>query len=232
MAPPHLASWLSCAPTVTVIGDAGVGKTSLLRRATSGEFTGTYVTTVGLDFRMAGVDVIPAAAAGRTSRAPAGGGSAEPVHCKLRIWDTAGQERFHTITTAYLRNAQGIMLCYDVTNLQSFLNVRHWMQEIEQHAPYNRHVVMLVACKSDMATRVVEPHMGVDLADEYGMAWFETSSKTGLHVVSCFETLAELVYHAGVAGMTRGVSGEVSGPIRLASSEGLRPANPCCGGGV
>ena len=181
---------------------------------------------------MAGVDVVPAVAAGRDSRAPRRGAREEPVHCKLRIWDTAGQERFHTITTAYLRNAQGVMLCYDVTNLQSFLNIRHWMKEIEHHAPYERHVVMLVGCKADMPTRVVEQHMGVDLADEFGMAWFETSSKTGLHVVSCFETLAELVYHAGVAGMTRGVSGEVSGPINLGGGGGgqlARSGNPCCG---
>ena len=55
----------------------------------------------------------------------------------LQIWDTAGQERFRTITTAYYRGAMGILLVYDVTDEQSFNNIRNWMRQIQQHASDN-----------------------------------------------------------------------------------------------
>ena len=106
---------------------------------------------------------------------------------KLQIWDTAGQERFRTITTAYYRGAMGILLVYDVTNEQTFLNVKNWMRQIDTHAAENVCRV-LIGNKCDVPAdqRVVSYEQGKALADEFGVAFFETSAKENLHVDDAF----------------------------------------------
>eukprot|EP00124_Ichthyophonus_hoferi_P002977 Ihof_evm1s231 gene=Ihof_evmTU1s231 len=98
-----------------LIGDSGVGKSCLLMRFCEDTFTPSFITTIGIDFKVRTVTL-------------------DGKKIKLQIWDTAGQERFRTITTAYYRGAMGILLVYDVTNRQSFENTRTWLKNIEQHA--------------------------------------------------------------------------------------------------
>jgi hypothetical protein len=90
-----------------LIGDSGVGKSCILLRYCDNEFTTSFITTIGIDFKVKTVEV---------------GGK----RLKLQIWDTAGQERFKTICTAYYRGAQGIFLTYDVSDRKSFENVKNW----------------------------------------------------------------------------------------------------------
>ena len=99
----------------------------------------------------------------------------------------AGQERFRTITTAYYRGAMGILLVYDVTNEQTFLNVKNWMRQIDTHAAENVCRV-LIGNKCDVPAdqRVVSYEQGKALADEFGVAFFETSAKENLHVDDAF----------------------------------------------
>jgi len=78
-------------------------------------FTTSFITTIGIDFKIKTIEI-------------------EGKRIKLQIWDTAGQERFRTITTAYYRGAMGILLVYDVTDENSFQNIRNWIRNIEQHA--------------------------------------------------------------------------------------------------
>mgnify|MGYP003709377803 CR=1 FL=1 len=74
---------------------------------------------------------------------------------KLQIWDTAGQERFRTITTAYYRGAMGILLVYDVSDEQSFTNVRNWMRQIDQNAAENvTRILIGNKCDVDPSDRV------------------------------------------------------------------------------
>ena len=91
-----------------LIGDSGVGKTSIIFRFCDDHFATSNIPTIGIDFKIKTIDV---------------GGK----KIKLQIWDTAGQERFYTITTQYYRGAMGIMLVYDVTNAKSFDNVAIWI---------------------------------------------------------------------------------------------------------
>uniref|UniRef100_A0A453M9K3 Uncharacterized protein n=2 Tax=Aegilops tauschii subsp. strangulata TaxID=200361 RepID=A0A453M9K3_AEGTS len=84
-----------------LIGDSGVGKSCLLLRFSDGSFTTSFITTIGIDFKIRTVEL-------------------DGKRIKLQIWDTAGQERFRTITTAYYRGAMGILLVYDVTDEASF----------------------------------------------------------------------------------------------------------------
>ena len=84
-----------------LIGDSGVGKSCCLLRFSEDSFTPSFITTIGIDFKIRTIDL-------------------DGKRVKLQIWDTAGQERFRTITTAYYRGAMGILLCYDVTDRKSF----------------------------------------------------------------------------------------------------------------
>ncbi|PAN27678.1 hypothetical protein GQ55_5G099400 [Panicum hallii var. hallii] len=155
-----------------LIGDSGVGKSCLLLRFSDGSFTTSFITTIGIDFKIRTVEL-------------------DGKRVKLQIWDTAGQERFRTITTAYYRGAMGILLVYDVTDESSFNNIRNWIRNIEQHASDNVNKV-LVGNKADMdeSKRAVPTAKGQALADEYGIKFFETSAKTNLNVEQVFFSIA------------------------------------------
>ncbi|KAL8129760.1 hypothetical protein V2J09_018915 [Rumex salicifolius] len=151
-----------------LIGDSGVGKSCLLLRFSDGSFTTSFITTIGIDFKIRTIEL-------------------DGKRIKLQIWDTAGQERFRTITTAYYRGAMGILLVYDVTDESSFNNIRNWIRNIEQHASDNVNKI-LVGNKADMdeSKRAVPTSKGQALADEYGIKFFETSAKTNLNVEEVF----------------------------------------------
>ena len=94
-----------------IIGNSAVGKSALLMRYAGGTYEDNYITTIGIDFKVRTIEV-------------------EEKRVKMQIWDTAGQERFRTIGTAYYRNTHGVIVVYDVTSRESFLNVEQWLQEI------------------------------------------------------------------------------------------------------
>ncbi|KTG06701.1 hypothetical protein cypCar_00010323, partial [Cyprinus carpio] len=91
-----------------------VGKSSLLLRFADNTFSGSYITTIGVDFKIRTVEI-----------------NGEKV--KLQIWDTAGQERFRTITSTYYRGTHGVIVVYDVSSAESFVNVKRWLHEINQN---------------------------------------------------------------------------------------------------
>lgn len=96
---------------------------------------------------------------------------------KLQIWDTAGQERFRTITSSYYRGANGIIVVYDVTDRESFANVKQWLHEIDRYASENVHK-LLVGNKIDLEKkRVVSTEEGREFAQSIGIEFIETSAK-------------------------------------------------------
>mmetsp|Transcript_53485 Transcript_53485/g.48094 ORF Transcript_53485/g.48094 Transcript_53485/m.48094 type:complete len:206 (+) Transcript_53485:108-725(+) len=154
-----------------MIGDSGVGKSCLLLRFCDASFTQSFITTIGIDFKIKTVEI-----------------NGQKV--KLQIWDTAGQERFRTITTAYYRGAMGILLVYDITDETSFGNVKNWIRNIEQHASKST-VLLLVGNKCDLNDeRLISYEQGQDLADEYNMKFFETSAKSDVNVQEAFLQIA------------------------------------------
>ncbi|XP_027870385.1 ras-related protein Rab-8B [Xiphophorus couchianus] len=154
-----------------LIGDSGVGKTCLLFRFSEDAFNTTFISTIGIDFKIRTVEL-------------------DGKKIKLQIWDTAGQERFRTITTAYYRGAMGIMLVYDITNEKSFDNIRNWIRNIEEHASADVEK-MILGNKCDMNDkRQVSKERGEKLAIDYGIKFLETSAKSSINVEEGFLTLA------------------------------------------
>jgi len=130
--------------------------------------------TIGIDFRLKTVEMD-----GRT--------------VKVQVWDTAGQERFRTITHNYYRGAHGIALVYDVTNLQSFNNIRKWIQDVHTFAEQNVNLV-LIGNKCDLDQRkAVDTAKGQVLAEEYDVPFFETSAKADVNVQPAFAALVSAV---------------------------------------
>ncbi|GFZ43144.1 Ras-related protein SEC4, partial [Saitozyma sp. JCM 24511] len=154
-----------------LIGDSGVGKSCLLLRFCDDSWTPSFITTIGIDFKIRTIEL-------------------DGKRIKLQIWDTAGQERFRTITTAYYRGAMGILLVYDVTDEKSFSNIRTWHSNIEQHAsPGVNKILIGNKCDWD-EKRSVTLEQGKELADEFGLRFLETSAKANEGVEEAFFTLA------------------------------------------
>ncbi|KAM9375011.1 ras-related protein Rab-8B [Phaethornis superciliosus] len=154
-----------------LIGDSGVGKTCLLFRFSEDAFNTTFISTIGIDFKIRTIEL-------------------DGKKIKLQIWDTAGQERFRTITTAYYRGAMGIMLVYDITSEKSFDNIKNWIRNIEEHASSDVER-MILGNKCDMnEKRQVSKEKGEKLAIDYGIKFLETSAKSSINVEEAFFTLA------------------------------------------
>jgi len=153
-----------------LIGDSGVGKSSILLRFTDDLFE-EMSPTIGVDFKVKMMTV-------------------HRTKVKLTIWDTAGQERFRTLTAAYYRGAHGVILAYDVSRRETYENLRDiWLREVEMYCTGDSVVKMLVANKIDMDNRTVTRDGGSELARSLGTMFFECSAKTKVGVQNAFEEL-------------------------------------------
>ncbi|XP_033736393.1 ras-related protein Rab-1A-like [Pecten maximus] len=157
-----------------VIGDSGVGKSSLLLRFADDVFSDTYISTIGVDFKNQTLKI-------------------EDKTVQLQIWDTAGQESLKTITSSFYRGAHGIMLVYDVTDMESFRNLETWIQEVDKYSTYDSPMI-LVGNKSDMTPqRVVTYTMGKEYGERLGITFMETSAKSSTNVEALFMSLTSEV---------------------------------------
>ncbi|KUF78741.1 GTP-binding protein ypt2 [Phytophthora nicotianae] len=163
-----------------LLGDSGVGKTSLMRVFSGDEFSESMLATAGVDFKLRHINVADEA-------------------ITLQIWDTAGQERFHRITATYYKGANGIVLVYDVSDRRSFDNVGYWMNNIRQYsAPTQMPAMLLVGNKIDLPNRVVTLEEGQAAASQYGCRFIETSAKTSENTNGALETIARDAYMISV----------------------------------
>lgn len=159
---------------VLLLGDAGVGKTSLMWRFSEDVFNKTYISTIGIDFKLRTIEV-------------------QGKRVRLQVWDTAGQERFHAISVSYYRTAVGIMLVYDITRRHSFENIAKWLRNIDEHAKEDV-IKLLIGNKCDLhGPRTVKREEGEKLAEEYDMSFFETSAKENESIEEAFECIAKEV---------------------------------------
>ncbi|GAB2219690.1 hypothetical protein Droror1_Dr00007327 [Drosera rotundifolia] len=189
-----------------LIGDSGVGKSCLLLRFADDSYVESYISTIGVDFKIRTVEQD-----GKT--------------IKLQIWDTAGQERFRTITSSYYRGAHGIIIVYDVTDQQSFENVKQWLSEIDRYASDNV-VKLLVGNKSDLTSnRVVSYESGKAFADEIGVPFLETSAKNASNVEEAFMTMASEIKKRVASQPAANAARPTTVPIR---GQPVAQKSSCC----
>ena len=191
---------------LVLIGDSGVGKSCLLLRFADDAFTESYISTIGVDFRFRTVKI-------------------DNKTVKLQIWDTAGQERFRTITSAYYRGADGIIMVYDVTSQDSFTHVNDWLNEVNRYASEGT-CKLLVGNKSDRTDKVVQFEAAKAFADGLKIPFLETSAKNASNVEQAFLTMAsELIAIRDQAGPSQDSRG--SGTVKVGGAGGGK--KKCCG---
>lgn len=160
-----------------LVGDSGVGKSSVLLRFTDDSFCESYINTIGVDFRSRTLHI-------------------DDQRVVLQIWDTAGQERFRTITSTYYRGAQGIILMYDVTNYQSWLNIPDWLHEVEKETAksqyQNQIKLLLIGNKSDLSDRrKVSFDDALHYARTVNVEYIECSAKSSENIEAAFINLTK-----------------------------------------
>ena len=166
---------------IVMLGDSGVGKTSLVARLTNPErpLNHDISATMGIEFD---TQMLTTASGDKV---------------KAQIWDTAGQERFaRVLLPTYFRKAKGVILVYDITNAKSFESLsERWMAQLNDHASSDDLAKLLVGNKSDLeASREVTKDKAELFCQEYGMELLETSAKSGDNVLASFEKLIGMVH--------------------------------------
>ncbi|OMJ65459.1 hypothetical protein SteCoe_38174 [Stentor coeruleus] len=161
---------------VVLIGDAAVGKSSLLLKYIDGTFDDTYVCTIGVDFKIKSLIL-------------------DTKRIKLQVWDTAGQERFKPITKCYFRGSHGCVVLFDITNKQSYNNVRLWIKDYQENNTVDSaENIVIIGNKADKEDdRQVTVEEGLFLAESVNASYLETSAKSGEGVGEAFESIAKVV---------------------------------------
>ena len=154
-----------------IIGDSGIGKSSLLQRFADDMYTDTYISTIGVDFKIRTIEI-------------------NGKQVKLQIWDTAGQERFRTIVSSYYRGTHGIILSYSTTDRTSFEQLNFWREDCQRYAPDNVTIALCGTKCDDVQKRQVSVEQGTAYADKYGYKFIETSAKTAVNVEQLFADIA------------------------------------------
>jgi small GTP-binding protein len=158
---------------LTVLGNGGVGKSSLILRFADNSFKSDGSVTIGVDFRSRLLDL-------------------DGQRVKLMVWDLAGYDRFNSILKSHCRS-HGIVLAYDVTVRESFDSLPRWMSAIEQYGT-GEASLFLVGNKCDMEERrVIRGSEGEDFARSLGIPFMETSAKDGTNVDEVFVKLASAI---------------------------------------
>ncbi|UZJ57505.1 hypothetical protein CBS101457_006825 [Exobasidium rhododendri] len=192
-----------------LIGDSGVGKSCLLLRFADDTYTESYISTIGVDFKIRTIEL-------------------EGKTVKLQIWDTAGQERFRTITSSYYRGAHGIIVVYDVTDQDTFANVKQWLQEIDRYACEGVNK-LLVGNKSDLTTKkVVEYSVAKEFADQLSIPFLETSAKSSTNVEQAFLTMAKQIKDRMGSSTVNNAPGKSNVKLGQGQSVADQSSGGCC----
>ena len=150
-----------------IIGDSAVGKSNILLRYIHDKFNEEFQSTIGVEFGARNIKI-------------------EDKIYRIQIWDTAGQETFRSITRAYYKNSVCACVVYDITNKNSFQNIKSWLEDCKKQSPKTVFLI-LIGNKVDLEDkRQVTYEEGSIFAEKNGMLFFETSAKTGKNIEEIF----------------------------------------------
>lgn len=156
---------------VVLLGDTGVGKSSLVLRFVTNNFKPYSESTIGASFMSKVVTV-------------------DGKQTKFQIWDTAGQEKYHSLAPMYYRGAAAAIVVYDITRASTFKTLRNWVDELRNQGP--KDIALAIAGnKADLADRrEVEQRLASSFANEVGAIYFETSAKDDTNIQDIFVQLS------------------------------------------
>jgi len=188
---------------VVLLGDSGVGKTSVSTRYVQATFAEDQPSTIGASFL--------------TKRVVVG-----DWRVKLSIWDTAGAERFRSMTPMYYRSSQAAVVMYDVGSEESFAGVESWINELRDNVSGDI-VIAIVANKCDLPPdqRCVSTETGRTFALKHESLFFETSALSNTGIDELFQEIsAEIVKRRGSAGGATGTAPSNSNSAGNGQSQG------------
>lgn len=159
---------------IVIVGDSGVGKSNIFTRFIQDEFNIDSKATIGVEFSAKNITI-------------------KNKVIKAQVWDTAGQERFRALAKSYYRGAVGALLVYDITNYETFKDIKKWLKEVKDYADSHL-VTLLIGNKNDLEEqRAVKTEEGAELAESQGLGFVETSAKTNLNIEEAFTRLVTQV---------------------------------------
>ena len=200
---------------IIFLGDQSVGKSSILNRFSQDKFEPNYQATIGLDFHSKNATI-------------------NGANIRLLLYDTAGQEKFKSLIPMYIRDANVIIVVYDITNSDSFTHTSHWVNETKDLRREDA-IFCLVGNKIDLADkRTVSEEKGKSYAKENGFIFAEVSAKDGLHIQELFnnELFPNIAEKFKISGdydenVTEDNQGEKN--VKLEEGERKKKKGGCCG---
>jgi len=165
---------------IAIIGDTTVGKSCLFMRTNQDlnfEWGSDMKPTIGVDFRVIYQDV-------------------NNKNVRLHVWDTSGHERFKNITRSYFRGAHGFLLTYDITNRESFFNIKSWLEDAKNYSSELTEYILIGNCCDLEDDRQVSYEEGREFAKSHNFPFFEVSAKTTENIKPVVKTLTEKILYS------------------------------------
>ena len=162
---------------IALLGDSTVGKTSIIKRLINNDFKESQLSTIGAEQN--------------TKTIKLNENSEEEILCTLQIFDTAGQEKFRSITPNYIKNADGIILVFDLTNYSSFENIKYWIKQIYNNKKYENLPFIIVGNKYDLKDKIVVQEDKIKFNEKNSENFFYCSAKDNYNVYEIFETISK-----------------------------------------
>ncbi|KAM3134933.1 hypothetical protein pb186bvf_012933 [Paramecium bursaria] len=159
---------------IALIGSQNVGKSSIMTRFVDSQFNDSYLSTIGVDFKIKTIQV------------------GDKV-IKIQIWDTAGQERFQALTQTHYKGAHGCISVFDTTSKKSLDDAKRFLKLVIDEHGLIQESCYLVANKIDLDNRLVTTQDGQAAAQELGVNYIETSAKFGQNIANLFQDLAKII---------------------------------------
>ena len=157
-----------------LLGDSSVGKTSILLKYISNKFDESSISTVGVDYMDKIIDY-------------------NKFKIKLQIWDTSGEEKFRTITKNFYRNADGLLVVFDLTKKESYDHIRSWINEAKENN--DKLKTILIGNKLDLKDeRIVTIDVAKQFAEKNNLKYIETSAKDGTNINESFQAIIDLLF--------------------------------------
>ena len=157
-----------------LLGDSSVGKTSILNKYISNKFDESSISTVGVDYMDKIIDY-------------------NKFKIKLQIWDTSGEEKFRTITKNFYRNADGLLVVFDLTKKESYDHIKSWLDEAKENN--DKLKTILIGNKLDLKDeRIVAIDVAKQFAEKNNLKYIETSAKDGTNINESFQAIIDLLF--------------------------------------